>query len=79
MLANPHFRRLRLQAKFLGGDLFYDEEELRELEAWMKDLKREGIEPHKVKEIFLKVILKNRDYSQKNFVGSELESVFDEF
>ena len=79
VLANPHFRRLRLQAKFLGGDLFYDEEELRELEAWMKDLKREGIEPHKVKEIFLKVILKNRDYSQKNFVGSELESVFDEF
>lgn len=40
--ADPHFMRLKVQAKFFNGDVSYAKEEIPALEAWLSDLKRKG-------------------------------------
>lgn len=63
-------RRKIIQAKFFNGDSIYTEKELPLLEEW---LQAKGID--RMKELFTKIILPNKEEKLKQFHGSVLASL----
>lgn len=64
--ANPHFQRLKTQAKFIRGEIMFSNSELHNLKEWIKKDKQELIA------LFKNEILKWKEVNQKSLLRSRL-------
>ncbi len=73
--ANPKFMRLKVQAKFFNGEVFYSKEELPALESWLSDLDRQG-RLDSAKLFFEIKILEWKETSKREYPNSPLFRCF---
>lgn len=69
---DPHFIRLKVQAKFFNGDSRFSKAEQPILKAWLKESGQKG---EKLRELFTTIILKWKSSSYEEFVESPLEQI----
>lgn len=75
---DPHFMRLKVQAKLFNGDVHYSQDEQRALEAWFAQLKNQGA-LSQVKNVFESKILEWKSKSKADFPRSFLYKLFQRY
>src|SRR3990167_3713584 len=73
--STSHFMRLKAQAKFFNGDVYYSQDELRALETWISELQAQGTLAT-VKMLFEKIVLKWKEKSASDYSRSPLFKLF---